>query len=64
MADESNDMSTSRLVLWGVVGVVLIAAIAAYFKSGTRVAPFGVAPAADAAAPAAPAAPAPTRPAR
>ena len=52
MADESNDMSTSRLVLWGVVGVVLIAAIAAYFKSGTRVAPFGAAPAADAAAPA------------
>ena len=58
MADESNDMSTSRLVLWGVVGVVLIAAIAAYFKSGTRVAPFGAAPAADAAAPA------PSRPAR
>ena len=58
MADESNDMSTSRLVLWGVVGVVLIAAIAAYFKSGTRAAPFGTAPAADAAAPA------PTRPAR
>jgi len=58
MADESNDMSTSRLVLWGVVGVVLIAAIAAYFKSGTRVAPFGTAPAADAAAPA------PTRSAR
>ncbi|HEX9279214.1 MAG TPA: hypothetical protein VF890_01155 [Gemmatimonadales bacterium] len=47
MADESNDMSTSRLVLWGVVGVVLIAAVAAYFRSGTRVPPFGSAPAAS-----------------
>ena len=47
MADESNEMSTSRLVLWGVVGVVLIAAVAAYFRSGTRVPPFGSAPAAS-----------------
>ena len=57
MADEPNEMSTSRLVLWGAVGVVLVLAIAAYFRSGTRVPPFGSTPA---AAPA----PAPARPAR
>jgi hypothetical protein len=49
MADESTEMSTSRLVLWGVVGVLLIGAIAAYFRYGTRVPPFGSAPAAGTA---------------
>ncbi|OLC95987.1 MAG: hypothetical protein AUI55_06310 [Gemmatimonadetes bacterium 13_1_40CM_2_70_7] len=61
MADESTEMSTSRLVLWGAVGVVLVLAIAAYFRSGTRVPPFDSTPA---AAPAPAPAPAPARPAR
>ena len=53
MADESNlgALPLGRALRWGVFALLVLAAVALYFRDGRRVPPFA-APAAPAAAPA------------
>ena len=46
MADESNFIPASRLVRWATLAVVVIAAIALYFRDGRKLSPFTAAAAA------------------
>ena len=49
MADESNAFGIARLVRWLALAVLIVFAVALYFRDGARVAPFGPASSADSA---------------
>ena len=49
MADETPDLPTSRLARWIAIGVVIVFAVALYFRDGRRV-PSLTSPVAPAAA--------------
>jgi hypothetical protein len=50
MADESNFISTNRLVLWSLIAFLILVAIALYFRDGLHLPRFGSAPAASVSA--------------
>jgi len=49
MAIDTDDMPTSRLVRWAAMGLLIILAIAFYFRDGLRLPPLDAGPAAPAA---------------
>jgi hypothetical protein len=51
MPDESNELPTSRIARWLTTGILILLAVALYFREGRRLAPLTATP-----APAAPAA--------
>jgi len=53
MADETHDLPTTRLARWIAIGVVIVFAVALYFRDGRRLPPL-TSPAGPAAAQPAP----------
>jgi hypothetical protein len=45
MADDPNSIPTARFARWILLGVLVAGGVVLYFRNGTRVAPFGSAPA-------------------
>jgi hypothetical protein len=60
MPDESNELPTSRIARWLTTGILILFAVALYFRDGRRLAPLTATPAP--AAPAPPPAPAARQP--
>jgi len=46
MPDESNEFPLGRQLRWLALGLLILLAVALYFRDGRRVVPFGAAPAA------------------
>ena len=51
MADETHDLPTTRLARWIAIGVVIVFAVALYFRDGRRVPPLTATPATPPSAP-------------